>query len=379
MPPALLCLWNRKPGDNDSAANFLIKLERLAYFLFVARYGVNDRIARFATAMNELDPRENSSPVKGLDLTLGEQAEFIKELDGNIYTKGRVCKAVLQRLDETLSTGGATYDDLVSIEHVLPQTVSEDSEWAKIFRDELTRTDWTHRLANLVFLTRRVNTQASNWDFEKKKQKYFSSDNGSSPFVITQEVLRTEKWTLSHLKERQSRLIQKLADVWALDIEAAHNTGGFSETNSRIGKGFTEASLLDAKRETIVQALAKREGSHLEKTRGAFYSSPDGTVKAICTISKRYTNGSPYWYGYAPQWNDFLSTAKNSYIVLGCMDRNRAYAIPHERISKILPHLHRTGERHWHLALEESGEGQIELSLPRTGSKVRLNEYEVEL
>jgi Protein of unknown function DUF262/Protein of unknown function (DUF1524) len=157
IPPALLKLWKRKPGEHELIAEFLIKLERLAYYLFVTRAGVNDRIKRFALVINNIDPR-GPAQGEGLALTNLEEAEFINELGGNLYLKSRVCKPVMQRLDEALSTGGASYDELVSIEHVLPQTVDEDSEWATLFPDETQRSIWTHRLANLVFLTHRVNT-----------------------------------------------------------------------------------------------------------------------------------------------------------------------------------------------------------------------------
>jgi hypothetical protein len=128
----------------------------------------------------------------------------------------------MQRLDEALSSGGASYDELVSIEHVLPQTVDDGSEWALLFLDEQERSDWTHRLANLVFLTHRINTRASNWDFERKKKEYFASSDGSSPFVITQGVLQTEKWTPEHLWVRQKQLIGRVCEVWqlkAVDVE----------------------------------------------------------------------------------------------------------------------------------------------------------------
>jgi hypothetical protein len=71
-------------------------------------------------------------------------------------------------------------------------------------------------LSQLVFLTHRINTRASNWDFEKKKRQYFSSNDGSSPFVITQGVLQTDSWSVEHLKERQKNLLAALAKVWRL-------------------------------------------------------------------------------------------------------------------------------------------------------------------
>lgn len=376
LPPAILRLWKRKPGENKVVAEFLVQLERVAYFLFVVRYGINDRIARFAAIMNEIDPSDGEQS-SGLTLAEIEQAEFIEELDGNIYQKGRVCKPVLQRLDEALSTLGASYDDLVSIEHVLPQTVDPNSEWAKLFPNESERKEWTHRLANLVFLTRRVNTRASNWDFEKKKDKYFRSDDGSSPFVLTQDVLQTTKWTIDHLIERQQKLLQKLADVWRLDILKIQNQdiSGFEE----IDKGVTDSAALEAQRQRIIAALSDRFGAPLLKKGKALYTTAAGDTRIICTLSKRYTTGAHYWYGYTPQWDDFLAGAKNSFLVLGGMDRDNAYAIPHSRFSAILKGLHRTSERHWHVMLEEGKGGQIELVIPGTSSSMGLGEFELKL
>lgn len=217
MPPALLRLWRRKPNDTSEVAIFLIELERLAYFLFVTRADANERIARFSAVMEEFQPiRSTGSQTAGLALSATEVAEFIKVLDGPLYRLTRVCKPVLQRLDESLAAGGATYDTLVSIEHVLPQTVEKDSEWEQLFPDEEVRDAWTHRLGNLVLLTHRINSAASNWDFETKKQKYFQSKKGATTFPLTLRVLQTPGWTLDQLKDNQKDLLGKLQDIWQL-------------------------------------------------------------------------------------------------------------------------------------------------------------------
>jgi Protein of unknown function DUF262/Protein of unknown function (DUF1524) len=217
MPPVLLRLWKRSTGDQAAVAKFLVEVERLAYYLFVTRADINTRIARFSAVMDEFDPRAGKEkPRQGLALAASEQQEFLEALSGPQYQKARVCKPVLQRLDEALSGGGASYDELVSIEHVLPQTVAEESEWETLFPDETQRSEWTHRLANLVFLTRRINTRASNWDFERKKKEYFTSKDGTSPFPLTQGVLQTAQWDVEHLQTRQGLLLDKLAVVWNL-------------------------------------------------------------------------------------------------------------------------------------------------------------------
>lgn len=222
MPPALLRLWKRTIADKAAVAAFLIGLERLAYFLFVTRADINSRMARFAAVMDEFEPRANTSSVSiGLALSAQEQADFISALDGPLYRITRVCRPVLQRLDEALSSGGASYyDDLISIEHVLPQTIDDDSTWAELFPDVAVRGRWTHRLANLVLLTRRINTRASNWDFARKKNEYFVSKDGTSPFPLTQGVLQAGQWTAAHLETRQAQLLAKLQTVWSLPMPA---------------------------------------------------------------------------------------------------------------------------------------------------------------
>ena len=264
LPAVLLRMWRCKHGESSAIANFLIDLERLAYFLFVTRADVNSRIARFSAVMDEFEPRQGKEKPIGLTLSDSEQKQFVRVLSGPLYQITRVCKPVMQRLDEALSSGGASYDELVSIEHVLPQTVDDDSEWAILFPEEQERFDWTHRLANLVFLTHRINNRASNWDFERKKKQYFASSDGSSPFVITQGVLQTKNWTLEHLCIRQKQLVAKLCEVWrlnAVDVEEEL----ISAMPERGTWQFTDTKIIDAKREKMMQALGQKYGLTLKK------------------------------------------------------------------------------------------------------------------
>jgi uncharacterized protein DUF1524 len=217
-----LRLWKSADDDDEAAGAFLIGLERLAYYLFVTRHGINERIARFVGVMDEFDPRNGVNSAKtaqsgiGLALSDAEKAAFRAELNGPLYLKTRVCKPVLQRLDEALSSLGATYDGHVSIEHVLPQTVEDANEWASLFPTAADREAWTHRLANLVFLTRSINSRASNWGFERKKVNYFMTKDGRSPFPITQTVLDAGDRTLDRLGNRQAQFLGRLAKIWSL-------------------------------------------------------------------------------------------------------------------------------------------------------------------
>lgn len=214
ISPALL--FFSKPGvDKDQALVFMRHLETLAYYLFLKRADINERIARFAQVLKEISVGgwKNGS----ITLSMQEKQQFKELLNGPIYEMTRVRLPLLLRLDSELSGGGATYEyDILSIEHVLPQNPSADSEWRKNFTDEQ-RLFWTHKLSNLVILTHRKNSSASNWDFETKKKKYFTGKDGVSPFPLTTGVLNTSDWTESVLNERQKDLIEKLVIGWELN------------------------------------------------------------------------------------------------------------------------------------------------------------------
>src|SRR5262249_33739770 len=152
------------------------------------------------------------SDQSGLQLQEGERLRFLDELDGPIYEKTRVRLPLMLRLDAALSAGGATYDHgVVSVEHVLPQNPQSDGPWASLFDDEAERLSWTHRIANLVLLTRAKNNQAGNWDFDRKKSGYFSTKAGMSSFRLTSMVLTEKVWDRATLARRQGQLLKKLS------------------------------------------------------------------------------------------------------------------------------------------------------------------------
>jgi hypothetical protein len=65
-------------------------------------------------------------------------------------------------------------------------------------------------------LTRRINSAASNWDFKKKKEKYFQTKKGASTFALTLRVLQKGAWALSDLEQNQKELMEKFQEVWQL-------------------------------------------------------------------------------------------------------------------------------------------------------------------
>jgi hypothetical protein len=142
---------------------------------------------------------------------------------------------------------------------------------------------------------------------------------------------------------------------------------------------FTDSALLQDKRLRIIDALGEREHTHLLQKSRAQYWNPARDTRAVCSISKRYEGKSqnPYWYAYHPQWDSFLADGQHAFFVLGCMDLNRAFAIPLDVIRSILPKLHqsvRESGAYWHIHLVEKG-GRLEVLLPNSPTGLPLEQF----
>lgn len=218
VPPAL-AFAVRHRDDAAAMEAFVRDLERLAYYMLATSRGVNDRIERFAKVTAEIEAgKDLFADTSALQLEPPEQLAFYKRLDGPIYDElsAKARTPVLLRLDSLLSGGGASYDyAVISVEHVLPQTPKPGSKWLEWFPDPSVRVGTVHRIGNLALLTRKKNSQASNWEFDRKKDSYFRR-GGVSPFVLTTQVIDKKEWLPSVVSARQAQLMDMLEKHWRL-------------------------------------------------------------------------------------------------------------------------------------------------------------------
>lgn len=225
VPPAL-AFAVRHRQDAAAMEAFVRDLERLAYYMLVTKRGVNDRIERFAKVTAAIEAGQDLFHEDSvLQLEPPEQLSFYKRLDGPIYDElsPKARTSVLLRLDSLLSGGGASYDyTVISVEHVLPQTPKAASKWLEWFPDQAIRTNTVHRLGNLALLTRKKNSEASNWDFDRKKDAYFRR-SGISPFVLTTQVLDQTEWLPTVVDNRQKQLMGIYENHWRLSNRMSAN------------------------------------------------------------------------------------------------------------------------------------------------------------
>ena len=156
--------------------------------------------------------------------------------------------------------------------------------------------------------------------------------------------------------------IQAESDKHAEDLEFSElheekNSSKSDEQRRRIES--TPKALLDAKRTSIVESFFLKKGRPFSRVSKTNFEDKETGIRVACAVSKLYETSTPgYWYAFHPPWLEFLRGGKESYFVLGCMDRNEAFAIPLKLLEEHLGNLNQTikGERYyWHIYLRVNG------------------------
>jgi uncharacterized protein with ParB-like and HNH nuclease domain len=218
--PSAILFLSQKKNEYLYVLWFFQKLERLTAYLHICAKTVNYRIKRYGQVIAELKKEHSfDQKISTIELTEIEVSEMQNVLDSNIYELSpRRRNYLILRLDSFLSDGAATYDpNILTIEHVLPQNVPLESVWLEAWPSESHR-QWVHRISNLVPLTQKRNSQAQNFDFEKKKNAYFGGNKNISSYALTTQVLNTLEWTPDTVEKRQQLLLQLLAERWELGV-----------------------------------------------------------------------------------------------------------------------------------------------------------------
>ena len=294
---------------------------------------------------------------------------------------------VLRALEEKLHTRRNEVIGLparLSVEHLLPQKGSKaDYPFASAMPsrdgegDDQCRERMIHTLGNLTLLTGELNASASNGPFPDKVTKIVEDSD-----LRLNAWLRTAppaSWTEVDILKRGEALFRTALEVWPRAATEPENLADEQIPAKGVWR-FTEASELQLKRHSLIQALASREQVALSADSVARYGDPSGNVRVVVAISKHHVDRVlPYWYGYMPQWQTYLEGAARGYLLLGCMDRNVGFAIPRDVLTENLGALNNSPTkdgsiRHWHVHLVERSEG-LALVLPRIDQTLDLTPY----
>ena len=166
------------------------------------------------------------------------------------------------------------------------------------------------------------------------------------------------------------------------EVEGATAAPEGDETNTT--QQHTPRSVMTAIVERIIESISSREGINLiTQTRSKFWT-PDHDVRVIASVSKFYDEGRGYWYGFNPQWREFLENGGTGFYVLGCVGRDHAFALPKEFILDVLDQLNTTtnidgGIQHWHIKLELDEQDDPQFIIHRTGERIPVNPYKLDI
>lgn len=215
IPVALSAYLRQGP---DRLVKTLEQLEGLAWTMQLTRRYDTQRMNRYIEVLKALK-LDDAAIDSAFVLTEGERSEADIALSGDLYNvfPTRVVRAILERLDRLISEQPVIWPGMKTVEHILPQNPA--SGWDKF--GELDRIDLTNKLGNLVLLTSRKNSGASNLPFSDKTRVYFGLGNSASSskratYASAQELAHVADWTPEAFNERHTRHVGLLRTRWGI-------------------------------------------------------------------------------------------------------------------------------------------------------------------
>jgi hypothetical protein len=290
-------------------------------------------------------------------------------------------------------------DQAVVVEVKTTDTYNARLEDVAGYREALIRNGRVPQDASTLFIVGRKDTGALEAQIRGSRYAWDMRVVGVESLVKLMHIKEksTEDATVRQIREllrpfeytRVDRIVDVIFDT-ATDVEQSSDTAAedvatsSAEVTDIHSQERTAPEALDAMRDRIVAALQRRLGVPLVRRRRALFESADRRKRVCITISKRHDREyQPYWYAYHPAWNDFLKGAEQAMFVLGCMDRDEAYAIPLSNFSSFLPKLNQTlgdGSRnYWHVIITPNEDGGLALYSSSTGDKLDLRPYTISL
>ncbi|MES5097824.1 DUF262 domain-containing HNH endonuclease family protein [Agrobacterium sp. BA1120] len=215
LPVALSAFLTQGP---ERLIKTIERLEGLAWTMQLTRRYDTQRMSRYVEVLKSLKLSESELDA-ALTLKSDERHEAEGALGGNLYNvfPTRVVRAILERLDRLLSEQPVSWTGTKTVEHILPQ--NPGAGWSQF--DEIQRAELTNKLGNLVLLTSRKNSGASNLPYPEKIRVYFGlGQHGSSTkratYASAQELAHTAEWAPDTFTARHNRHVNLLKSRWGI-------------------------------------------------------------------------------------------------------------------------------------------------------------------
>ncbi|MGB4098068.1 MAG: DUF262 domain-containing protein [bacterium] len=218
--PLLLNLYGAYVDNIISKADFVDILKILENYLirrFVCNVPTNQLNKIFPSVYPQLVAKYQDNMVEGLKTILQSRGYpkdnefYARFIDAKFYGAGdrqQKTKLILESIEENFAHKEAVPFEDLTIEHVMPQTLSEwwkehlDNDWEEMH--EL----YVHTIGNLTLTA--YNSELSNDDFPTKKQTY-----SRSHLEINKYFISLSSWTQTEIETRADILARKALEIWS--------------------------------------------------------------------------------------------------------------------------------------------------------------------
>jgi len=217
--PLLLNLYGAYIDSKISKADFVDILKILENYLirrFVCNVPTNQLNKIFPTVYPQLLAKHPDNLVQGFKAVLQSRGYpkdnefYVRFKDTKFYGAGDrqiKTKLILESLEESFAHKEAVPFDKLTIEHVMPQTLS--AWWQNHLGEDWEETHelYLHTIGNLTLTA--YNSELSNDDYATKNQTY-----GESHLELNKYFLPLPAWTRTEIEKRADALARSALEIW---------------------------------------------------------------------------------------------------------------------------------------------------------------------
>lgn len=263
---------------------------------------------------------------------------------------GRVCQVVLECLEEHFEHHEPVIFTEISVEHVLPQTLSPG--WQEALGDNAAaiQAEWLHTIGNLTLTG--YNPELGNKEYSEKRVIL-----GLSHFELNRFFGTCERWGSSEIRRRAELLFRSAQQLWPRPAVLPEEEPSAQQR--------AEPSNFHAE---CVRAAQKRLGVVFSKVSQTRYEAGDKGTRLICAVSAEHneSGGIPYfWFALHLKQLEFLEQAPSAWLCFGCGSPKQTLVVPASVIRPLLAQMSASsGEdrQYWHVVVQRKS-GKLVLRL----------------
>ena len=257
--------------------------------------------------------------------------EFASELKNrNLYGRAsRVIWYLFSRLEnsgtlETKDIWNHLENEEYSIEHIMPQTLSD--EWKRELGEDwkAIHETWVDRLGNLTVVASPYNSMFSNHIFiEKRDMKHGFRDSG---LRINQSIAMKDKWGSIELEERANSLASIALSIWP-ELETSYKDTVEKDIEVSIEDDFdfTGRDLLSASFKDTELPSMDWTDFMVNIINLIYKDDPVGVASAVRNAS---TLGLDFYLSSSPE-ADFKMISDSVYLNTGCSTNRKIWFLRH--------------------------------------------------